>query len=160
MFARPFIDSINFAKKHQELCGEIPVAALPRLGDKLASSGGMLSYSVYGLKEGDRCLLDVALNGECVLLCQRCLSKMPYPIKSSSRLLLLPADRLDEVDDDENVDGIEAATQLDVLALIEDEVLLTLPFAPKHPDGACSTEINAFQQAENPFSVLAELKLR
>ncbi len=156
MFARPCIDSVDFARNGKELTGEIPVAELSRLRDMLADSSGMLTYKVRGYCEADRDMLEVSLHGECTLRCQRCLGKLLYPVNMASCLQLLSADRLDEVDDD--VDCIEATSQLDVLALIEDELLLGMPFAPKHPDGECAPAMSDLQQKASPFAVLAGLK--
>ncbi len=156
MFARPFIDSVDFANNGRELCGEIPIVALSRLSDLLANSDGTLSYRVTGSREGDAHKLEIELEGLCHLRCQRCLDAFNYPIEIISHLLLLPADKLDEIDDD--VDAIEATTQLDVMALIEDEVLLGLPFAPRHPEESCSASLKDLQQSANPFAVLAALK--
>lgn len=158
MFAQPFIDSIVFTRNGEELHGEIPMAVLPRLSDMLANSEGALTYIVRGSKEGDRHFLEVILKGVCYLRCQRCLGELAYPLETTSHLQLLPADKLDEVEADDAVDGIEASSHLDVLALIEDEVLLALPFAPKHPEGACRSAIEGLQQSVNPFAVLAGLK--
>ena len=158
MFARPFIDSLDFARNGNELRGEIPMAMLSRLSDMLANSDGMLSYVVRGSKEDDRHMLEVVLKGVCHLRCQRCLGELLYPIGSASHLQLLPADRLEEVEENDAVDGIEASPRLDVLALIEDEVLLDLPFAPKHPEGDCSPAMDGLKQSVNPFAVLAGLK--
>jgi uncharacterized protein len=124
----------------------------------LASSHGTLTYVVRGLREGDRYMLEVALSGVCHLRCQRCLGELVYPLDMTSRLQLVSADRLDEIGADDDVDCIEASSQMDVLALIEDELLLGLPFAPKHPDGACSQSPEGLEQSANPFSVLAGLK--
>jgi uncharacterized protein len=137
MFARPFIDSIEFARNGRELCDEIPIVTLSRLSDLLASSEGTLGYKVIGSQQGDSRKLEIVLKGSCQLRCQRCLGEFTYPIDITTQLQLLPAEKLDETDDDE--DAIEATQQLDVLALIEDEVLLGLPFAPKHSDESCST---------------------
>ena len=41
-------------------------------------------------------------------------------------------------DEDESVEGILAEPDLDVLALIEDEVILSLPISPRHDEGECS----------------------
>jgi uncharacterized protein len=158
MFARPFIDSVIFARNGEELCGEIQLAALPRLGDLLMDDANPLTYRLYGLKEGDRLVLSVALKGVCHLRCQRCLGELLYPLDTNSRLMLVASDKLAELDADDDMDGIEATSQLDVLALIEDEVLLSLPFAPKHPEGTCRAAIADSRQSVNPFSVLAELK--
>jgi uncharacterized protein len=158
MFARPFIDSVDFARNGKELRGETGLAELSRLVDMLARTDGSLTYIVRGYRQGDSDMLEVTLRGACILRCQRCLGELVYPVDMVSRLLLLPADRLDEVEDDDEVDAIEATSQLDVLALIEEELLLGLPFAPKHPDGECAPTMNGLQQKVSPFSALAGLK--
>ena len=158
MFARPFIDSVDFARNGKEIRGEIAVSELSRLSDVLAKSVGSLTYIVRGFREGDSDMLGISLQGSCTLRCQRCLGELEYPVDMTSRLLLLPAERLDEVEDDDDVDAIEADPRLDVLALIEEELLLGLPFAPRHPDGECAPATNGLQQKASPFAVLAGLK--
>jgi uncharacterized protein len=158
MFARPFIDSVDFARNGKEIRGEIAVSELSRLGDVLANSGGSLTYIVSGFREGDSDMLGISLQGACTLRCQRCLGELNYPVDMTSRLLLLPADKLGEVEDDDDVDAIEAEPRLDVLALIEEELLLGLPFAPRHPEGECVPATNGLQQKASPFAVLAGLK--
>lgn len=159
MFARPFIDSVDFARNGKEIRGEIAVSALSRLSDMLANSGGSLTYIVRGYQEEGRDMLEVSLQGACTLRCQRCLSELEYPVNLVSRLWLLPADRLDEAEeDDDEMDAIEAEQRLDVLALIEEELLLGLPFAPRHPEGECAPATNDLQQKASPFAVLAGLK--
>ncbi len=158
MFARPLIDSVDFARGGKGLRGEIGFSELPRLADVLARNDGNLSYEVQGYRDGDREMLRLVLQGECVLRCQRCLGEMSYPVQIDSRLLLLPADRLDEVEDDDEIEAIEADSKLDVLALIEEELLLELPFAPRHPDGACAPATGDTKHKASPFAVLAGLK--
>ncbi len=110
-------------------------------------------------------MLEVVLDGLCQLRCQRCLQGFSYPVKLISQLVLVPADELDQaaVDEDE-IDSIPADTRLDVLALIEEELLLSLPFAPKHPIGTCRPAIEEYvaeamdRTEKTPFAVLAELK--
>jgi uncharacterized protein len=158
MFARPFIDSVDFARSGKELRGEIGLSELPRLADVLARNDGLLSYEVQGYRDGDREMLRLVLQGECILRCQRCLGEMAHPVHIDSRLLLLPAERLDEVADDDEIDAIEADCKLDVLALIEEELLLDLPFAPRHPEGSCTPAAGDTQRKASPFAVLAGLK--
>ena len=159
MFARPFIDSVDFARNGKEIRGEIALSALSRLTDKLAKSDGSLTYIVSGYREDGRDMLKISLQGVCTLRCQRCLGELEYPVKLVSQLWLLPADKLDEAEeDDDEVDAIEAEPRLDVLALIEEELLLDLPFAPRHPEGECEPATHDLQQKANPFAVLAGLK--
>ena len=162
MFARVFIDSQDFAYNSRETQGKIPVAAMPRLQDMLADPAGELNYVVRGLhSKAGKPMLEVALDGLCQLRCQRCLQRLDYPVKLVSHLILVPPEQLDDTaaDDEEN-DAIPADTRLDVLELLEEELLLSLPFAPKHAAGTCQLVItaNAEQTDQTPFAVLAELK--
>ena len=158
MFAQPFIDSTDFAKNGREMCGEIPVSELLRLADVLANQSGSLTYKIRGSRDDEHDMLVLEVSGVCILRCQRCLGELRYPLEIEARFRLLPSDRLGEVDEVDDVDGIEASQRLDVQALIEDEILLGLPFAPRHEEGACSPAVNVLQQSVNPFAVLAGLK--
>jgi uncharacterized protein len=159
MFARHFIDSPDFASKGEELRGEMPVAGMSRLQDVLENPDGKVSYVLRGFLDGNgNPMLELALEGSCRLRCQRCLQGMDYPIRQVSRLMLA-----DELPDSElsadDFDSIPPDTHLDVEALVEDEVLLSLPFAPRHDPGVCQAATTSLQQgAENPFSVLRSLK--
>ncbi len=159
MFAQPLIDGMDFARNGRELHGEISIKSLLRLGDMLAKSDGSLAYVVRGLRVSDRYMLEVALSGVCHLRCHRCLGEIEYPVGITTRLQLVSAEKMDEIDaNDDEMECIEASSQIDVLALVEDELILGLPFAPKHPEGTCSPDIEGLQQPASAFSVLANLK--
>ena len=161
MFARHFIDSLDFACKGSEIQGEVPLTEMHRLQDKLAVPEGKISYVVRGFQDRNgKPMLEVALTGLCQLRCQRCLDRLAYPIQLSSRLLLVQESELDEFSDEgDEQDSIPADNRLDVLALLEEEILLSLPFAPAHPSGACQLVAEGLGRSEkNPFAVLAGLK--
>ena len=106
--------------------------------------------------------------------CQRCLESVEIPLVSDFHLALIDdeslIERLDE-DADFIVLGESEATKkgtfdapatADLLALIEDELLLLMPLSPKHdvcehkhqPDNDDIVE----EKRDNPFDVLAGLK--
>ncbi len=173
MFARHFIDSLDFARKGSELRGEAPVSEMPRLQDVLAAPEGKVSYVLRGVpgKNGEL-LLELALDGSCQLRCQRCLQGLPYVIKTVSLLMPVAESELEgalteagELDEEDEVDRIQADAHLDVLSLIEDEILLGLPFSPRHEFGACEAAVESASpvqqggdQKPNPFAVLRGLK--
>jgi DUF177 domain-containing protein len=159
MFARHFIDSLDFARKGKELRGEIPVAEMPRLQDVLTAPDGEVAYILRGFRdEGGNLMLELALNGLCQLRCQRCLQGMDYPIKQVSRLMLADEQPEDELSADD-FDSIPPDAHLDVAALVEEEILLSLPFAPRHEPGVCQAEATGLQTgAKSPFAVLRSLK--
>jgi uncharacterized protein len=166
MYARPFIDSIDFAKNGREISGEAPLAEMTRLLDMLdmlESPQGVLSYTVRGgMNSFGVLLLNVSMAGHVQLCCQRCLNVMDYPISLEERLLLRDQVSLDALgDDEEEFDSILAEAHLDVLNILEEEILLSLPIAPRHESGDCMAAANGNRQGEakNPFAALAELKV-
>lgn len=171
MYARPFIDSLDFAANGKQIDAQVPVSELPRLLDLLDNPQGMLHYTLQGgLDSLGRPVLDVSIDGSCQLRCQRCLSGLDYAIQHEARLMLCDQASLDVLepqgllvghpDEEEDFDGILADAHLDVLALLEEEILLTLPIAPKHDLGACQVaEGKNKQEGEpHPFAVLEKLK--
>ena len=161
MYARPCIDSLDFARNGRRISGQIPFSELPRLQDLLDSRQGVLDYSVQGgMDHLGRPVLDVSLHGSCQLRCQRCLGALDYAIDHEIRLLPCDQAGLDELDDDEeDFDGILADENMDVIGLLEDEILLGLPISPMHEPGSCVTaEGGRGENDRHPFSVLEKLK--
>jgi uncharacterized protein len=76
----------------------------------------------------------------------------------SMLLLVAPGAPLEEdMDDPEAPDVMEAIPELDVAGLVEDEVLLSLPLAPRHPEGACERYAGADDAAARPRSAFSRL---
>ena len=161
MYARPFIDSLDFARNSRRISGKVPVADLPRLQDVLDSPQGIMDYTVQGSVDNQgNPLLDVGITGNCRLRCQRCLDGLDYTVRLDSCLMLRDQGSLDALDDDEEeFDSILADAHLDVLDLLEEEILLSLPIAPRHESGICQAANGGnMLKEENPFAVLAKLK--
>ena len=174
MLERQFIDSLDFANNNRELHGEIPLAEMPRLQDKLSvldvnfehGREEGISYTLRGFRDrNDKPMLEVKLDGLCQLRCQRCLQGLIYPLKLISQLLLVN-NWDDSSDEEDEIDSILVDNHLDVLALFEEEILLSLPFAPRHPVGECRPVKEGYVVEEidridkNPFAVLSELKYK
>lgn len=160
MFTRPLIDSLDFALKGREISGEVPVAELPRMADLLTDLEGKISYTLCGLEGDDgKPMLELALQGTCNLRCQRCMQALAYPISLVSRLRLVSEGEHDGSDiEDDEADSIPAEKRLDVLDLLEEELLLSLPIAPKHENGECRMAVEEVGKKTSPFAVLASLK--
>jgi len=165
MYARPFIDSLDFAGNGRYISGEVQVAELPRMFEMLENPQGVLKYTVQGgVDMQGTHFLDLGVTGRCQLRCQRCLGGLDYPVQIDTRLLLRDQASLDILDDtvaggDEEFDSILADAHLDVLDMLEEEILLSLPIAPKHELGACQAASGVYRNdARHPFAVLAQLK--
>ena len=160
MFKRPFIDSLDFAHKGMEISAEVPIAELPRMAELLTDQVGKISYKLHGFEGNDgKPMLKLTLSGVCNLRCQRCLTTLIYPIELVSNLRLVSEGELDESDiEDDEVDNIPADKRLDVLALLEEELLLSLPIAPKHEAGVCQIAAEGISRSASPFAALTGLK--
>ncbi|HET9664457.1 MAG TPA: YceD family protein [Burkholderiales bacterium] len=163
MPAQTVIDSLEFARAAQELRGSIPVTTLTRLRDCLSDTGGAVDFAVTGGRdEARRPVLTIEISGDLRLQCQRCLGALDYPLHLSSTLLLAhPGEDVSaNAEDPEAPDCIEASAELNVAALVEDEILLSLPFAPRHPEKTCR-RVPGMEREDgkvSPFSRLAELR--
>lgn len=154
------VDSLDFARDERVLVGAVPVASLGRLADVLADDAGSLACELQGGRDGDgKPYLRLQVEGSLHLRCQRCLSVLSFALAVDSTLMLVapgeqwPDDELAE----DGPDAIEASRELAVLALVEDEVLLALPIAPRHEN--CRPPMaDELEHRSSPFAALAKLK--
>ena len=163
MSARPFIDSLDFARNGSEMNGVVHVTEMPRLLEISANPEGDVSYTIRGGVDAyGVSYLDITLDGNCQLICQRCLKAMNHLVKVETRLFLRNQAELDVLEDEEDeFDSILAEAELVVSAMLEEEILLSLPIAPKHEAGACEANavLEGLKEERSPFAALANLKV-
>ena len=107
----------------------------------------------------NRSQLWLELDGTLTLCCQRCLEGVEYPLEVRSLLEFVDdEDELtqEEIEDDSR-DFLLSQKELDVMALIEDEIILALPTAPCH-ESCVMPEASQGAVKVSPFSVLTGLK--
>ncbi|MBI4987407.1 MAG: DUF177 domain-containing protein [Rhodocyclales bacterium] len=157
------IDSLEFARRHGALSGRLQLGTLPRLTDVLFDVSGSLDYEVSGETAGDEVFLALKLEGPLRLTCQRCLGALEFALSVRSRVMLVepgspwPDDSHVGGLEDEACDAIEASRELDTTPLLEEEILLALPIAPRHEH--CEPPAAAIVSKEaSPFAKLARLK--
>jgi len=163
MSARFVIDALDFVRNAGAHHGKITPAELERLQDYLTNNHGGLEYTVSGVLDGDgNPVLQIVVKGMINLQCQRCLTGLAHALDLKADIFLARDEsELSRFDEDESVDGVLAAPEMDVLALIEDEIILSLPISARHPEGECSIGKPAGEDAagrEHPFAALATLK--
>ena len=155
-----------------EWAGEIAPNAFERLVSMLNTEHGqaniLLDAKLYRL---DNVLhLAFTLTGEVWLTCQRCLQPIAVDLGDKYDIALLDNEsqiRLIREEQDyllleEIVTEQSPERLLPFKKLIEDEILLKTPMAPKHDDCEMSVEqfgeIPEEEETENPFAALASLK--
>ena len=154
------IDSVTFAREAGSLQGELPIAGLTRVLDLLVDSAGYLAYRAEGkLGSRNRSQLLLQVDGVLSLCCQRCLEEVKYPLAMRSLLEFVDNEddlTQDEIEDDSR-DYLVEQKELDIAALIEDEIILFLPSAPHH-ENCVMPEAGQKLAKVLPFSLLTGLK--
>lgn len=142
------------------LQGDLPIAGLPRLADIVVSTTGEIRYQLYS--DIDRLLrpnVRLILEGTLEILCQRCMMPMFFQVSIDTKLTIFSSDA--EIDaaerDNPDIEGVVIVGDLDVVELIEEELILSVPYVATHIE--CESDANvAHIDKINPWSKLASLK--
>ena len=157
------INSLEFARKSHAIHDTIAASQLMRVKERLASDVGSLDWSlVGGVLSGGEPTLHFELKGTLAASCQRCLEPIQLDLNIKSKFILVKDESEIPVEDEEmdDKDYLVADVEFDVMQLIEDEVLLAIPYAPMHdikdcPAGDAASEL----KAPNPFAALKDFKV-
>ena len=162
------IDSLRAAQKSLDYAGVYTAEQATRLAESVESVDGDIEAELSFFIDNQRL---VVLKGKATvpvtLLCQRCNQPYAYtvqatycfsPVKNDEQAEALPAG-YEPVDVDE-------FGEIDLLALTEDELILSLPIVPVHEHEHCEVsdaemtfgELPPEAEKPNPFAVLASLK--
>lgn len=158
------IDPEVFAAEQQKLQGSFLLEELDgrvSAHEYPANKQSRIEFTLQGGRDRwQRLFLDLRIQADMPLLCQRCITPMPFDLDESSRIVLFTDEEsLDEAMlADEELEGMLLTPELDVRELVEDQILMALPAAPRHEEcGNVSLE-KVNQDKPNPFAVLAGLK--
>jgi uncharacterized protein len=156
---QPVIDGFEFASAGATKQGVWPLRDFPRLRDMLATDAGEVRYEISGVRdERGRPALRLQVSGTLTLRCQRCLEPMPFEVNTDETLVL--AATLDEIHaepaDAHAPDRVVAGKEMALRELIEDELILAVPYAPRHEDCAPAVAGDEAQRV-SPFAGLRGL---
>ena len=159
MSHQPVIDGLDFARTGSKMQGAWPVAEFSRLRDALRTDEGTLQYVLLGVpQERGYPVLRLKIGGTLQLVCQRCLGALEFPLHVDVPLQLAATQA--EVDAEpleaEGPEKIVASREMPVRDLVEDEVLLAIPLAPRH-ERCAGREKAAASEGKSPFAALRGL---
>ena len=154
-------DSLALARDSGEISGVLAVKDLPRLTELAAADGGSLTCHLRGGRdEAGKLCLWLTVSGELPVTCQRCLKVLLLPLQVESALLLIApgASWPDEELTDDSADAIEGLAEQSLASLVEEEVLLAVPLAPRHESCALPIGDGVDAGPVSPFAILARPK--
>jgi uncharacterized protein len=190
------LDLFEFARAGRQAAGVVRVSQLPRMlievpADAPAderdtaftwqAEGSMQPELQDDGTEGPQPYLRLAIHGAMWLECQRCLApyEQAFNVDATYRIVATEAEAEEFPLDEDEIDVIVGSRQFDLVELIEDELLLSLPVVPKHDmcpevhesllsgvsgaeqgqaDEEADEKSGAGSERPNPFAVLQSLK--
>lgn len=165
------IDNIAFSKKNDRIEGELSLHDCPRLEELMQSSNlvnpakinhtGLINYVLQGKTDAaGQHVLQLTILSSFSTVCQRCLNAMPLNINLNFSYLIGEVSDADveavDVDNSDDYDLQQANKAMDLIALIEDEIIMAMPIAPMHEEG-CVELTTQSGEKPNPFAVLKGL---
>ena len=162
MSHQPVIDGFEFATAGATQEGTLPLSSFPRLQDLLVSHAGEAAYQLRGVRdERGRPSLRLAVHATLQLRCQRCLGPLSHEV-DTDELLVLAASQAEIDADPITVDmptRVIAGKEMAVRDLVEDELILAVPYAPRHDE--CEVRPEAHDRAaSSPFAGLRGMMQR
>jgi len=146
----------------------MPLKRMKRLLPLLASDEGSARFSArFGYDEQKELIVDLSVDAELMLVCQRSLEPYRELVRRNSRLAVIE-DSAQQEQVPENYDPVLLDHgRLAFLQVVEDELLLGLPQVPRNPalkeielstDGVVTSASEpGEEQLQRPFAGLAEL---
>jgi uncharacterized protein len=140
-------DIFEFARSGRQAAGAVRVSQLPRMLNEVPEEAPdrdtAFTWQAEGSTqpelqddgtEGQQPYLRLAVHGSGWLECQRCLApyEQAFDIDATYRLVATEEEAEEFPLDDDEVEVIVGSRQFDLVDLIEEELLLSLPLVPKH----------------------------
>ena len=163
------IDNLPFAKRREHFSDSFMLSDCARLSDLLQTqvagqskrefqSDAPIRFTLSGeVNSMGQCFLNLVIDSELLTLCQRCLEPMTIQLNLRFNYLITEHGVADDThEDSDDYDIQEASQAMDVLALIEDELIMALPIAPTH-ERDCGPAVMQSGEESNPFAILKGL---
>ncbi|MEE9330751.1 MAG: DUF177 domain-containing protein [Methylophilaceae bacterium] len=154
------INNLEIAKSRETISGQIQLSECKRLIELLVKNSvkeQSVSYSLEGMmKKFHLPSLYLAINTTMPVICQRCLIEMKLDLSLTFDYVVSEAEP-EAFDGNEDADWLEKSREMDLNALIEDELLMAIPLAPTHSHDCKPTQTESGEK-HNPFAVLKKLK--
>ncbi len=126
------------AERRANICSEFKLAELARLSDYLHADQGTVTVS-FGFAVGGSSWQALSLSYEAKLtvVCQRCLEPFELEIKDRVEFGIIARESMEQYLPEQVEPIVVRDDRFSPQALVEDELIVAVPFAPKHADKQC-----------------------
>lgn len=164
------VEPYKLAARHERLEGQVALDKLPRLAEEIgAQTGDCQVVLEFGIDAQGRREIRGHLQARLALPCRRCLVPLARDVESDFLLGMVADEALAATLPASHEPVLVENEQLDLLTVIEDELILSLPQVVYHDEADCQVssaqlvskvdgEEDDPKPANNPFAVLNALK--
>ena len=156
-------DFLRQARQQGHLEGTLPIARLDRLRESLNSDAGELVARLDFGVDSDICYIKGQVQADLQVLCQRCLQPMIQPVSGNFLLGLVTSEEATSTLPEHMEPYLVSGKQQSIIAVLEDELLLSLPLVSMHSEPCSDFMLQQEKQkqvdreAASPFAVLKNL---
>jgi len=163
------VEPYKLVARAEHLEGLVGLADMTRLSEALgAQSGDAQVWLDFAIDPQGRREIIGHLKAELQLPCRRCLEPMEQEVESDFRLAMVTSDALAAELPSTHEPVLVENEQLNLLAVIEDELILSLPQVVYHDEAECPVSRDQLSSGEaadtsadspaSPFDVLRQIK--
>ena len=158
------IDPRRFCQQGVVLRGVVATDALTRLAENGVTVDSVYAELTFSVDEQRERIVTGTLAVNVQVQCQRCLEPMPLALDCAVSVAIVWDEESSRALAESYDPWIVASEDADLYALVEEEILLGLPFVSYHdfPCGERQAESEPEEQSgskkQNPFQVLQQLK--
>jgi len=165
----PTVEPYRAAANQEMIEGLVDLEKLTRLKDEVGQQQGNAIVKLqFDVDTQRRHLIDGELEADLMVPCRRCLQPMAVSVASHFKLAVVSDDALATEVPSDYEPVLVNDEQLDLLGVIEDELILSLPQVVYHDEADCAVSreqmssgdasIEKAARPDNPFDVLKSLK--
>ncbi|MBA3771775.1 MAG: DUF177 domain-containing protein [Ramlibacter sp.] len=175
-FAARRLDAKGFAEDAGAISGQVPAQDFERLMTETQGRGAAspVTWSAAGELRNPRHVhpeiwLHMTVDAVLPLTCQRCLAPVDVAVVVKRSFRFVPDEDMAAAQDEQSEEDVLALSRsFDLVELVEDELLMELPLAPRHeicpePVQLAAADAEFEDPAagrENPFALLGKLRER
>lgn len=162
MKAQHIINHLEFSRKSLRIHDTIALSFFSKLPSLVLNPDALLQWSLQGVPADaiqNKPGLVLTMQSDMQFTCQRCLKPLAFHFAKQQRFELISDESDAPEDDDTELDFLVLSESFDVMQLIEEELILAIPFAPKHEHDCKLDGAPDLKQANSAFAVLKDLKL-
>lgn len=163
-------DPLRLCEQGKGYEGRVALRGFARLAPLLTSSEGEAAFTLrFDQDDEGRARIHGHLRADLQVCCQRCMESMPLSVDTDFLLSPVSGPQEAEMLPSEYDPLLLDEQLLHPIDLIEDELILAIPPAPRHPEAECGVDLADYHQddgtqeaaeseRENPFAALQQLK--